>query len=131
MLGPFSLPLFVIAFSVLCYRKLRSTSRPLALLVLAAVGLLSAVAINIEPASAQFFGNAETFFNDSFEVGGDAIPLVFAALRALYILYLAVSFIGVINAVRQDEDWQTVARTPALIVVVITLADVLTGLITG
>jgi hypothetical protein len=85
----------------------------------------------LEPAHAQFFQNAQDFFGASFPESDAGIDIVFNALRALYILYLAVSFIGVINAVRQDEDWQTVARTPALVVVVITLADVLTGLITG
>jgi hypothetical protein len=110
-----------------------------------------------EPAQAQFFRGAEIFFSSTFcgtvpatsstttfnsataqaagtcAAGsvGNAITIVFSALRALYILYLAVSLINVINAVRQDEDWQTVARTPVLIVVVITLADILTGLIIG
>jgi hypothetical protein len=84
-----------------------------------------------KPAQAQFFQNAETFFNDTFTSSGAAIPIVFNTLRALYILYLAVALIGVFNAVRQDEDWVAAARTPILVVISVTLADILTGLITG
>lgn len=87
----------------------------------------------VPPAQAAFFSAAESFFTSKFNVTGsaNAIGIVFAAFRALYILYLAVALIGVVNAVRQDEDWQTVARTPVLIVVVVTVADILTSFITG
>jgi hypothetical protein len=56
---------------------------------------------------------------------------VFNVLRALYLLYIAVALIGVINAVRKDEDWQVVARTPLLVVIAVTIADVLTSFIIG
>ena len=59
------------------------------------------------------------------------MALVFNVLRAVYLLYIAVSLIGVINAVRKDEDWQSIARTPLLVVVAVTIADVLTGFIIG
>jgi hypothetical protein len=83
------------------------------------------------PANAQFFQNAEDFFTSTFTSSGAAIPIVFNTLRALYIIYLAIAFIGVFNSVRQDEDWQTAARTPIIVVICVTLADILTGLITG
>jgi hypothetical protein len=37
----------------------------------------------------------------------------------------------VINAVRKDEDWQSIARTPLLVVVAVTIADVLTRFVIG
>ncbi|MDZ8092309.1 MAG: hypothetical protein RMZ42_10235 [Nostoc sp. DedQUE05] len=90
------------------------------------------------PAQAQFFGKAETFFKDSFRGsitnGNDpnfAISLIFNVLRAIYLLYIAISLVGVINAVRKDEDWQSIARTPLLVVVAVTIADVLTGFVIG
>ena len=83
------------------------------------------------PAQAQFFQKAETFFNSTFTSSGAAVPIVFNTLRALYIVYLAVAFIGVFNSVRQDEDWVAAARTPILVVITVTLADILTGLVTG
>jgi len=84
-----------------------------------------------KPAQAQFFQSAETFFNTTFTSSATAVPIVFNTLRALYIVYLAVAFIGVFNSVRQDEDWVSAARTPILVVITVTLADILTGLITG
>ncbi|WP_066384080.1 MULTISPECIES: hypothetical protein [unclassified Anabaena] len=90
------------------------------------------------PAQAQFFGRAEKFFNTTFNQGSTngtnsqmAVSLIFNVLRAIYLLYIAVSLIGVINAVRKDEDWQSVARTPLLVVVAVTIADVLTGFVIG
>ena len=90
-----------------------------------------------DPAAAQFFGKAETFFKNNLTQGSQqsgaaaAVSLVFNVLRALYLLYIAVALIGVINAVRKDEDWQVVARTPLLVVIAVTVADVLTNFIVG
>jgi hypothetical protein len=87
----------------------------------------------VEPAHAQFLYQAEQFFltkilpgvSGTGQAGGTSvISIIFNVMRALYILYLAVALIGVVNAVRQDEDWQTAARTPLLIFVCITAADV-------
>ncbi len=84
-----------------------------------------------QSANAQFFQGAESYFTSNFSASSAGITVVFAALRALYIIYLAVSLIGAINAARADEDWLTVARTPTLVVVGVTLADILTTMITG
>ncbi|MCC5649129.1 hypothetical protein LC609_04585 [Nostoc sp. XA013] len=89
------------------------------------------------PAQAQFFGEAERFFKRNLggaQAGGGgeaAISLIFNVLRAIYLLYIAISLVGVINAVRKDEDWQSIARTPLLVVVAVTIADVLTRFVIG
>ena len=90
------------------------------------------------PAYAQFFGKAEDFLQNTLSQGSGnntnsqpAISLIFNVLRAIYLLYIAVSLIGVINAVRKDEDWQSIARVPLLVVVAVTVADVLTGFVIG
>ncbi|HIK03317.1 MAG TPA: hypothetical protein IGS40_01160 [Trichormus sp. M33_DOE_039] len=90
------------------------------------------------PAQAQFFGKAENFFKTTLTQGSSnnnnsqaAVSLIFNVLRGIYLLYIAISLIGVINAVRKDEDWQSVARTPLLVVVAVTVADVLTGFVIG
>ncbi len=90
------------------------------------------------PVYAQFFGRAEDFFRNTLTQGTGnsnnsqpAVSLIFNVLRAIYLLYIAVSLIGVINAVRKDEDWQSIARVPLLVVVAVTVADVLTGFVIG
>ncbi|KYC36725.1 hypothetical protein WA1_44410 [Scytonema hofmannii PCC 7110] len=90
------------------------------------------------PAVAQFFGKAENFFKNNLTQGSpqgsgttNAVSLVFNVIRALYLLYIAIALIGVVNAVRKDEDWQVVARTPLLVVIAVTVADVLTSFIIG
>ncbi|MBE9007622.1 hypothetical protein IQ259_21790 [Fortiea sp. LEGE XX443] len=92
-----------------------------------------------DPAQAQFFRRAEDFFKNNLTAGtttnaagtNTAVSLIFNVLRGIYLLYIAVSLIGVINAVRKDEDWQSIARTPLLVVLAVTIADVLTGFIIG
>ncbi|MGB3640822.1 MAG: hypothetical protein WBA39_25085 [Rivularia sp. (in: cyanobacteria)] len=89
------------------------------------------------PAQAQFFGKAEDFFKNTLTEGSNdsgtdtAVSLVFNVLRALFLLYIAISLIGVVNAVRKDEDWQSIVRTPLLVVIAVIVADVLTGFIIG
>ena len=89
------------------------------------------------PAQAQFFGKAEDFFKNTLTEGANdsgtntAVSLVFNVLRAIFLLYIAIALIGVVNAVRKDEDWQNIARTPLLVVVAVIVADVLTGFIIG
>ncbi|MFN6485966.1 MULTISPECIES: hypothetical protein [unclassified Nostoc] len=91
------------------------------------------------PAQAQFFGEAEKFFKKTLQDGSTtnaggsdtAVSLIFNVLRAIYLLYIAISLVGVINAVRKDEDWQSIARTPLLVVVAVTIADVLTRFVIG
>ena len=89
------------------------------------------------PAQAQFFGKAEDFFKNTLTEGSNnsgtntAVSLVFNVLRALFLLYIAISLISVVNAVRKDEDWQSIVRTPLLVVIAVIVADVLTGFIIG
>ena len=110
----------------------------LQILVVAAILSLFWLDYFADPAQAQFFKRAEDFFktNLSQNAGGGggsqaAVSLVFNVLRAVYLLYIAVSLISVINGVRKDEDWQSIARTPLLVVVAVTIADVLTAFIIG
>lgn len=92
-----------------------------------------------KPANAQFLNNAQKFFETSFgtAAGGtggvdtNLFGLIFNSLRGVFVVYLAISIIKVVAAARQDEDWQSLARTPMIILISITLGDVLAGLIIG
>ncbi|NEQ47558.1 MAG: hypothetical protein F6K00_30045 [Leptolyngbya sp. SIOISBB] len=83
------------------------------------------------PASAQFYRAAEDFFQSSFPQATTAIPLLFNALRGIFIIYVGIALIGVLRAFQQGEDWLSVARSPAVVVVVVALGDVLTAIIIG
>jgi hypothetical protein len=121
-------------------RSLRDVSRSRILFqVVAAAILLSCFWLGYfaAPAQAQFFKGAEDFFQKTLTQGANnngaqgAISLIFNVLRAIYLLYIAVSLVGIINAVRQDDDWQSVARIPLLVIIAVTIADVLTGFVIG
>ncbi|NJO61359.1 MAG: hypothetical protein HC836_24820 [Richelia sp. RM2_1_2] len=83
------------------------------------------------PAQAQFFQNAETWMSGQFTGAEEAIVLSFNVLRGLFILYLGISLVKVIQAARNDEDWQNLARTPMIILIAVTVGDILTNLIIG
>ena len=96
------------------------------------LSLLSLLTVLAFPAQAQFFGGAETWMQTNFGAAtGEAIPLVCNVLRGLFLLYVGISLVRVINGARQDEDWQTIARTPLIIIIAVTAGDILTTLITG
>ena len=83
------------------------------------------------PANAQFFQGAESWMTGVFPDAGDIIPLVFNVLRGLFILYLGIALVKVINAAREDEDWKQLARTPLIILIAVTMGDILAGVIIG
>lgn len=121
-------------------QQLNLSKKTLLILQVIAVGVILSffwLDFFANPAAAQFFGKAETFFKNNLTQGtqGDgataAVSLIFNILRGIYLLYIAVALVGVINAVRKDEDWQVVARTPLLVVIAVTVADVLTSFIVG
>ncbi|BAY99996.1 hypothetical protein NIES37_39790 [Tolypothrix tenuis PCC 7101] len=107
-------------------RQYRITSS--ALTVLGAFLLLDALSTT---AQAQFFQNAETWMTGQFTGAQEAITLSFNVLRGLFILYLGISLIRVVQAARQDEDWQNLARTPMIILIAVTMGDILANLIIG
>jgi len=74
--------------------------------LLLGLGLLWLFTLLAYPAQAQFFGGAETWMTSNFgTAAGDAIPLVFNVLRGLFLLYVGISLVRVINSARNDEDW--------------------------
>ena len=59
-----------------------------------------------------FLQAAEQYFQTTFggaSAATTAIPLVFGALRVIFVLYLGIALVRVINAFRNNEDWQTAA----------------------
>jgi hypothetical protein len=83
------------------------------------------------PLFAQFFQVAEDYFLTTFPDAGDVVPLVFGVIRALFLLYIAVSLVRVIQAARNDDDWQQLARAPMIIVMAVVIGDVLATLVIG
>lgn len=96
------------------------------------VGLLSFYFIlDGGAAHAQFFNGAESWLKGALKGSDEIISLTFNVLRGLFLIYLGISLVQVIQKSRDGEDWQTLARTPMIILVTVTLGDVLAGMITG
>lgn len=96
------------------------------------VGAVFLLDISVAPASAQFMDSAEKFFTKYFDgVDPKIIQYVFAILRGLFLIYLGVGLIKVVQAARNDEDWQTLARTPIIVALTVVVGDILSTLVTG
>ena len=96
---------------------------------------MSAVALfgGVEPASAQFFNKTEQWMNTALgsTVDTNLTKLTFNVLRLVFVLYLGIALVKVVSAARDGDDWQTLARTPGIILITVTMGDVLGALITG
>jgi hypothetical protein len=88
------------------------------------------------PANAQFFQNAQAWMQVAFGGANNAqtqtvIDLFFNVLRGLFLLYVGVALVQIIQAARNDEDWKNLARTPLIIVLAVFVGDLITGLLVG
>jgi len=120
--------------------QLRRANISPALAMGAFLGFLAGITLlawHSEPAQAQFFNNAQTFFTKAFGQGNNSagltsmIALIINVIRALFILYLLFGLVQVINAQRQGEEWKDLAKTPFLVMMAGTIGDLLIGQIGG
>ena len=94
------------------------------------IGLL--LIFTVEPAQAQFFNRTQTWMTGAIPgVDTGLVALIFNVLRALFVIYLGIGLVKVIQSARNDDDWQQMARTPLILVVTVTMGDILAGIITG
>ncbi len=56
---------------------------------------------------------------------------MFGVIRALFLVYIAVSLVRVVQSARNDDDWQQLARAPMIIVMAVVIGDVLASLVIG
>ncbi len=100
------------------------------------IGIVALLTVQADSASAQFYVNAEKWMTANFKGQGGqdltpVISLIFNFLRAILLIYLAVSIIRVVQARQQESDWQELAKTPIVILVVLIVGDFMAGLIIG
>jgi len=87
----------------------------------------------MHPADAQFFVKTEQWMVNSSGLGVDKTisGLIFNTLRLVFVIYLGISLVKVVNSAREGDDWQTLARTPAIILLAVSLGDALGTYITS
>lgn len=83
------------------------------------------------PVHAQFFGDAQAFIAGCFSQAVTLVSLVFNVLRFLLLIYLGISLIQGVNAVRDGQNLASVATPPLIVVVIVVAADFATTLIIG
>ncbi len=84
---------------------------------------------NQHPAAAYLFDTAQAAVSTAFPVSTTVVAMAFNAGRAVFGLYLLVSIFKVLHSIRQEEDWQAVAQTPAMVFIGVQLASLASTLI--
>ena len=106
----------------------------------AILGLLFGMAIAIaffvgltEPAHALFYSKAEEFMKSKVfngVQGADTmISLTINVLRAIFVIYVGVAVISVVQKMQQGDDWQTAARIPLVVLLCATIGDKMSEMI--
>ena len=87
----------------------------------------------MHPADAQFFVKTQQWMETSSGLSLDKTisGLIFNTLRLVFVIYLGIALVKVVNSAREGDDWQTLARTPAIILLAVSLGDALGTYITS
>lgn len=83
------------------------------------------------PANAQFYLSAEDYLTGALPDATELINLIFIVLRGIVILYVGYNLVKVVTADRDDQDWKSLARTPLIVVMMLTIGDGVITLIVG
>ncbi|WP_193200310.1 hypothetical protein [Nostoc sp. MG11] len=103
------------------------------------LGLLSTVFVldyMAQPASAQFFLEAENWIKNTGFAGANnadtaaMVTAIFNTLRMFFLVYIGVSIVVLVKAARDGDDWQSAAKMPMMVLLGVFIADVLTTVIT-
>ncbi len=117
------------SFNRFCNRRGWNTA--VALSALSCVFLAVTVLLP-EPAHAMFFANAETWMKGTFKgIDASMISMIFGVIRATLIIYVGIATVRVAQSMQRDEDWQTLARTPLVLMVSLTIGDTIVEMIIG
>lgn len=84
----------------------------------------------VPAANAAFYQNVEdwlgsTLLKDQKELVG----LIVNVLRAVFVIYVGIAVVSVVQKIQQGDDWQTAARIPLVVVICVSMGDLLAGMI--
>lgn len=85
------------------------------------------------PAHALFYSEAEKFMKDKVFTGvagaDTMISLTINVLRAIFVIYVGIAVISVVQKMQQGDDWQTAARIPLVVMLCATIGDKMSEMI--
>jgi hypothetical protein len=141
----FSNAAVVFPFLSLCYdhylgwcRKRRMNGAALLSMAVGMLSVLTIVLATSDAAHAQFFFAAEQYLKNNLKIGDAAntdlqnmITFVFVILRLSFLIYVGVAVVGIIQKGREQEDWISLARTPAIVAGSVAIGDAMSTMIVG
>jgi len=141
----FSHPVITFPFLSLCYdryaqwcKKRRINGAALLSMLIGALSVLTITLASIEPAHALFFSSAESYIKNNVKLSGidnsaftSMISFVFVILRLSFLIYIGVAVVQIIQKGREQEDWISLARTPAIVAGSVFIGDAMAGMVVG
>ena len=98
-----------------------------------AFGIMIAAAFfvgQVPSANAAFYQNVENWLNTTvLKDQKDLVSLIVNVLRALFVVYIGIAVVSVVQKIQQQDDWQTAVRIPLVVVLAASMGDVLANLI--
>lgn len=79
----------------------------------------------------SFLNEAQTFISSCFSQASTLVGLVFNALRFIFLIYLGISLVQGINAIRDGQNLAAVAIPPIMVIVIVAAASFASSLIIG
>lgn len=104
-------------------------SHPIGGLIIIVSGTCYAIYALAQPDGTQLFQITQTWISNQLAAVSMIIASAFFLLRAMLIIYLSISLVQILQAAMQGEDWRSHARIPLMIIAIITISNILLGLI--
>lgn len=135
----------VFPFISLCYdnyqkwcSKRRMNGAALLSMAVGMLSVLTIVFVGSDAAHAQFFFAAEQYLKNNLKIGDannqdlqNMITFVFVILRLSFLIYVGVAVVNIIQKGREQEDWISLARTPAIVAGSVAIGDAMSTMIVG
>ena len=129
LIYPHAVNRFYIKFSHLCKALCWSPS--------ALLGIFFGIAIagaffmgQVPSANAAFYQNVEDWLgNTLLKDQKELVGLIVNVLRAIFVIYIGIAVVSVVQKIQQGDDWQTAARIPLVVVICVSMGDLLAGMI--
>lgn len=87
------------------------------------------------PAHALFYKAAEEFMKTKVFTGVQGadtmIGLTVNVLRAIFVIYIGIAVVSVVQKMQQGDDWQTAARIPLVVLLCAAIGDRMSEMIVG
>ncbi len=91
---------------------------------------LSHIFLFAQPAHA-IFAALKDFMAEALPESAPMINTIFDMITLMLLAYFAIAMVGIVSSIMNGQPFVTAIQTPAMVIIVVTVTDVLTGILLG